>query len=237
MTIQVAAVLFDWDLTLARAIGDVTESVRLAALFRSQGLDFAPEEIETAVFKLYDGAKKGVSSRLGKPQRRRDIINYYFRILSHFGVENRDWAFGNRLYDAHSYLPTHLYHRTLPMLRALQREGLSLGLISNHSRSARAMMEEDLSPFIPSKHIVISQEVGVHKPAKTIFRHASRRVGVPPSHCMFVGDNLNVDAIGAVKNGGFSRGLWIDREGIGSGINLPDRVFRITSLDQVLSFL
>jgi putative hydrolase of the HAD superfamily len=237
VTTQLAAVLFDWDLTLARALGDVTESERLASLFRSQGLDFAPEEIEAAMLKGQNRSGKGALSRSGKPQRRRDIIHSYFQILTHLGVSERDWAFGNRLYDAHSYLPTFLYDESLPMLLSLQQRELSLGIISNHARSARAMMESFVGRYIPTSHIVISQEVGVHKPAKTIFRHAARRVGVAPARCMFVGDNLTVDAIGAVEQGGFGRGLWLDREGSGVDLALPDRVSRITSLDQVLAHI
>ena len=37
---QFTAVLFDWDLTLARVLGDASEDERLAALFRSQGLKY-----------------------------------------------------------------------------------------------------------------------------------------------------------------------------------------------------
>jgi putative hydrolase of the HAD superfamily len=232
-----AAVLFDWDLTLARVLGDVSEGERLAALFRSQGVKCTPGEIEAVIVKNQNGVKWEVPAQPRKPQRRRDIINFYFRILSQLGYANRDWAFGNRLYSAHSYLPTFLYERTLPMLRSLQQKRLVLGIISNHSRSARTMIEKNVGEFIPPKHIIISQEVGVHKPAKTIFRHAIRRIGVPAAHCMFVGDNLVVDAIGAVEQGGFGRGLWIDRVGAGADLDLPDRVARISSLDQVLNFI
>lgn len=233
----ITAVLFDWDLTLARVLGDVTESERLVTLFRTQGLDYTAGQMEAAIEKCWNGVSPDAATQLTRPQTRKDIINYYFRILTHLGYYDRDWALGNRLYSAHSTLPTYLYPDTLPVLRSLQQSGFSLGIITNHAQTVRKMIEQRVGEFIPSRHIIISQEVGVHKPTKSIFHHATRRVRVPAARCIFVGDNLAVDAIGAVEQGGFGRGLWLDRKGVGPGRPLPERVSRVTSLDQVLNFL
>ena len=44
----IKAVFFDWELTLARVLGDVSNTERLAALFQSQGLPFTLQEIQQA---------------------------------------------------------------------------------------------------------------------------------------------------------------------------------------------
>jgi FMN phosphatase YigB (HAD superfamily) len=234
---KVTAVLFDWDLTLARALGEVSESERLAALFRSQGLTFTAEEVQIAMNAFLNRIRPELLAQNGGLQTRRDIINSYYQILGHLGYKKRGWGFGNRLYDAHGNLPTFLYDDVKPLLESLKRKGLTLGIISNHSHSARKMIERNLAGFISPEQITISQEVGTHKPAKTIFRHALARLKEPPAQCLFVGNNLVVDAIGAVENGGFGRGLWLDREEVGAGLALPRGVFRITSLSQVPAFL
>ena len=225
---NITAVLFDWDLTLARVLGDVPQSERLKALFASQGLVFSLEQIQKAMKTQGNGTK---------PQTRQDIINFYFRMLAYLGHTCRDWEFGDRLYNAYGDLLTFLYDDTLPALKALQQRGVTLGIISNHAYSARKMIEENVAQFIRPDHIIISQEVGVHKPAKTIFRRAITRIRVPAPNCLFIGDNLEVDAIGAVEQGGFGRALWLDRENQGADRILPDRAARITSLDQLNPFL
>lgn len=225
---SITAVLFDWDLTLARVLGDVPQSQRLKALFASQGLFFSLEQIQKAMKTQGAGTK---------PQTRQDIINFYFRMLAYLGHTRRDWEFGDRLYNAYGDLPTFLYDDTLSALKALQQRGLTLGIISNHAYSARKMIEENVTQFICPDHIIISQEVGVHKPAKTIFRRAIARIRVPAPNCLFIGDNLEVDAIGAVERGGFGRALWLDRENRGTDRILPGRAARITSLDQLSQFL
>lgn len=233
---EITAVLFDWDLTLARVLGEVSEAERLSALFGSQGLNYDPAEVQAAL-NQYQNGRARMARPAGKLQTRQDIINSYFQILAHLGYTERDWEFGNQLYDAHSHLPTFLYDDTRPVLRSLQQKGIPLGIISNHTRLARSLIERHVGDLIPTEHVIISQEVGVHKPAKTIFRLATARLGIAPARCMFVGDNLAVDAIGAVEKGDFGCSLWLDREGSGAHLPLPGQVKRITSLHQVIPFL
>jgi len=234
---KMTTVFFDWDLTLARVLGDVSESERLAALFNSQGLNYTPDEVQGAIRAYQDSIGPERATELDQLQTRQDIINSYFQILAHLGFTDRDWAFGDRLYSAHGYLPTFLYDDALPVLRTLQQKGVALGIISNHARSARTMIEAYVGQFVPPEHIIISQEIGVHKPAKTIFRYAVSRLGASPASCMFVGNNLAVDAIAAVQQGGFGCGLWLDRNGAGLDVVLPEGVSRITSLGQVVNFV
>ena len=112
-----------------------------------------------------------------------------------------------------------------------------MGILSNHSTSVRHTIEELLGGIIPQEHITISEEVGVHKPGKTIFRRAAAKLRQKPANCAYVGDNLEVDAIAAVQQGGFAAGIWIDRAGEESSISLPSNIYRITSLRQLVLLL
>lgn len=88
--------------------------------------------------------------------------------------------------------------------------------------------------LIEPQHLFLSEEEGMHKPFPKFFRRAAARLGVSPTRCLFVGDNLAVDAIGAVQSG-FAAGLWLDRHRLWNGEQLP--VPRITGLKQVLNYL
>jgi putative hydrolase of the HAD superfamily len=131
-----------------------------------------------------------------------------------------------------------LYEDTLPLLNWLKKQGIALGVISNHSQKIRPVIEETLAGFVQPEHIVISQEEGVHKPTKTIFKTACSRLGFSPEECIFVGNDLYVDAIGSVAEGGYGLGLWLDRGAGNNGTRaLPERVYRINSLMLVLDYI
>lgn len=232
----VTAVLFDWDLTLARALGDATYSQRLTALFAHVGLTFLESEVANAVQQVQNQVDPN-DHRKTHPQTRRDIINHYFRILKQLGFRERSWAFGNRMYDAYADLPTSLYDDARPLLQQLQARDIKMGVISNHATTARPLIEKHLADFISPKNIVISQEIGVHKPARGIFAFSLRKMKLSSENVVFVGNSLPVDAIAAVEQGGFQLGLWLDREDDGRPSSLPLRVHRITGLEQVLDYL
>jgi HAD superfamily hydrolase (TIGR01549 family) len=241
------AVFFDWDLTLVRVLGDISTEERLTALLQQEGMPYTLVQVQEAVRKYHDDLRTGRIRRSGRYQTQRDIARYYQDILTRLNSPDTSWARMMSLYDAYSLLQYKPYEETRPALAALAATGVKLGVISNHSRLIRPRMEEMLREFIPPERIVISQEVGAHKPARTIYRRACARAQEDAADCIFVGDHLVVDAQGAVENGGFGLGLWLNRNGNGNGHGhgngekntavLPPNVVRITSLWQVLDYV
>ena len=78
-------------------------------------------------------------------------------------------------------------------LRRARRAGLKTGMISNswgRGRYDRSMFDELFDG------VVISGEVGLHKPQPQIFELGAERVGLPPSKCVFV-DDLKENCEGA----------------------------------------
>jgi HAD superfamily hydrolase (TIGR01549 family) len=232
-------ILFDWDLTLVRVMGDVSQEERLAALFQNEGLPYTLREIQNAVRVYQDDLQNGRIQRPGLQQTEKEIGRYYRDVLLRLGHKEHDWERLSHFYDAFAQLPYLPYDETLPVLQTLQERGLKIGLISNHSRLIRPVMERLLGEVIPTSWMFISQEVGAHKPAKRIYRHACARMRVPTQATMFVGDHLLVDAVGAVEAGGLGRGLWLDRKGSDEGETavFPPNVSRITDLWQVLEYV
>ena len=81
----------------------------------------------------------------------------------------------------------HVYPEALPLLRELRQRGLRLGLISNCSCQAGAVVSAiGLRELMDA--VVLSCELGVAKPDPAIFRHACRQLGVTPERAMFVAD-------------------------------------------------
>ena len=234
---EIRGVFFDWELTLARSVGDVTQSERLRALFQSEGLNYTLAEVESGIQYSQDYYRTRFAHDMPRPQTPEEIAEHYKRILTYLRHRPINQALLDRLYNNFGQLPTFLYDDTLPTLKALHQMGLILGVISNHTREARSTMQRLISKFVPSEQITISQEVGLHKPTRFIFSIALQAVNLEPEECLFIGDSLDADAIGAVQQGGFRLGLWLDRENSGANVELPQGVVRITSLPEILDFL
>jgi HAD superfamily hydrolase (TIGR01549 family) len=235
---EITAVLFDWDFTLAYTLAKDASSVeRTTAMFHHVNLDYTREQIESAWQRFKDDVAQGRIQGKAHPQTKQDLINLYRGILMRLGHDDTGRDLTYRIYEAYAYLPTNLYQDALPTLQSLQEREVALGILSNHTTSVRPEMERLVGEFVPSHHITISEEEGVHKPGKTIFRRAASRLRMPANQCLYVGDNLAVDAIGAVQKGDFGLGLWVDRRNTAVKQQLPSNVYRITSLNQVIHYV
>lgn len=233
----VTAVLFDWDFTLAYSLGlNVSHIARTAALFQKYGVACTEAEVAAAQASLEADITHGAVAGSLRPQKKREIIQLYRQLLHRLGHPDSSYAFAYEIYAGYGRLPHHLFDDVLPSLHQFKACHLQLGILSNHSSSVRQTIDQLLGNIIPQERLTISEEVGVHKPGKTIFKQAAARLRQAPDHCLYVGDNLEVDAIAAVVNGGFAGGIWIDREDRGEALALPDKVLRITSLTQLCLF-
>jgi putative hydrolase of the HAD superfamily len=102
-----------------------------------------------------------------------------------------------------------LFADAVACLDVLRERDIPLGIISNGDR---AIQLEKLERFALKKYfkiIVLSAEVGVAKPHPDIFNHACRLTSRANADCFFVGDDLDVDIVGADRAG--MKAIWIDR--------------------------
>lgn len=238
--LSVTAVLFDWDFTLAYSLGkDISPLARTAMLFQKYGVACTEAEVIAAQAALEADIKRGTVSGTLRPQKKREIIWLYRELLRRLGHPDDSYKFAYKIYAGYGRLPHYLYDDVLPTLHRLQAYNLQLGVLSNHSSSVRRTIDQMLGNIIPQENITISEEVGVHKPGKTIFRRAVAKLRQKPANCIYVGDNLEVDAIAAVQQGGFAAGIWLNRASSNeeSSISLPPHIYRLTTLTQLTSIL
>lgn len=173
----ISAVLFDLYDTLAYLDGQIIRDARrdMAALASVDNEQFMEQWRETAWERML-GSLGDLGQqislmllRLGK-EARPDLVAQLMEI------ENEAWS-----------KAVHLYPESVPLLEELRRRGYRLGLLSNCSCQAGAVVSV-LGLDALMNELVLSCDVRLAKPDPEIFRHACRRLGVAESAAMFVAD-------------------------------------------------
>jgi putative hydrolase of the HAD superfamily len=109
--------------------------------------------------------------------------------------------------DLMFFIETHYFQRAMRpeipgVLEAVQKMGLKIGLISNVNSRSQVPFNLDLYGirrfFDP---IILSSEYGRRKPDPAIFHYAARLAKVPTGECVYIGDRVSRDIVGARKAG------------------------------------
>jgi putative hydrolase of the HAD superfamily len=141
------------------------------------------------------------------------------------------------------FIETHWFQRAMRpevpgVLQAIHKMGLKIGLISNVNSRGQVPTNLELYGihhyFDP---IVLSSEYGRRKPDPAIFHYAARLANVPTSECLYIGDRIARDVVGARK-AGFHLAVQIinefDHGEVDNGAE-PDAV--ITKMTELLDIL
>ena len=103
------------------------------------------------------------------------------------------------------------YPDTKPVLKALKKRDLTIGMVSNATELLRRVLDNlGLTGYF--EFIIISDEVGARKPSPKIFELAVKAAGTTPSRTVYVGDKFTVDILGASRAG--LRAVLVDREDV-----------------------
>ncbi len=109
--------------------------------------------------------------------------------------------------DLMLYIETQYYQRDMRseipvVLETIQQMGLKIGMISNVNSKGQVPTNLKkygiIDYFYP---IVLSSEYGRRKPDPAIFHYAARLANVPTSECVYIGDRVSRDIVGARKAG------------------------------------
>jgi putative hydrolase of the HAD superfamily len=101
-----------------------------------------------------------------------------------------------------------LFDDVMPALDDLKKRRLKLGLISNIEHNMTATLDK-LGLSSKLDIVVTSQNAGFTKPQPEIFQYALKKSGVNPAEAVYVGDQYQVDIIGAKSAG--MQGILLDR--------------------------
>jgi putative hydrolase of the HAD superfamily len=115
-------------------------------------------------------------------------------------------AFFDHLYDEFAQPRCwRVYDDVAPALERFRARGLKLAVISNWDERLRPLLTQiGLAPYFDA--IVISTEVGVHKPDRAIFEHAANALRTAPNKVLHVGDSREEDFT-AAQAAGFQAAL------------------------------
>jgi putative hydrolase of the HAD superfamily len=119
----------------------------------------------------------------------------------------------------------------LPALDRLRGAGVLTGLISNVDTDIGGQLEK-LGLAARLDVIMTSGEAGVTKPNPGIFTAALKKAGVAADEAVYVGDQYEIDVLGAEATG--MTGVLIDRTGFSAG---TDGGRRIRTLEEVFEYL
>jgi HAD superfamily hydrolase (TIGR01549 family) len=109
--------------------------------------------------------------------------------------------------DLMVFIENHWFQRAMRpevpgVLESIRQMGLKIGLISNVNSRGQVPLNLDLygirDYFNP---IVLSSEYGRRKPDPAIFHYAARLANVPASQCIYIGDRIMRDVLGARRAG------------------------------------
>jgi REG-2-like, HAD superfamily (subfamily IA) hydrolase len=211
-------IFFDAVGTLFRVRGSVGQAYSQVAA--AYGVAVDPQALDRAFAQAFASAPPPacaglLGSALQEWERAwwRQVVRQTFAgvgSLAAFG-EERFAAFFAHLFEHFAAGdPWELYPETLPVLQALQQEGIQLGVISNFdSRLVRVLQALQLDGYFSS--LTLSTQVGYAKPDPRIFQAALAAQGIPPAAAWHIGDSRREDYQGAKAAG--LRALWLDREG------------------------
>lgn len=111
----------------------------------------------------------------------------------------------------------------------LTANGVPLGILSNGWNPLQ-VVKARRAGF--GGRVLASADLGVQKPHPDAFRALARELGLDPVRCFYVGDNPEVDIVGALEAG--FQAVWIDNEGKTYPPDLPEPTHVVHSLRELI---
>jgi putative hydrolase of the HAD superfamily len=125
----------------------------------------------------------------------------------------------------------HGFDDAAPAVAALAAAGYRLAVLTNGSEQQQTAKLRAMGLLEPMEAVFTAEAIDARKPDPRAFRIACERLGVAPEHVLYVGDEHEVDVLGA-RGAGLSA-LLLDRDGTAP----PDEHAVITSLAELLPLL
>ena len=147
------------------------------------------------------------------------------------------------LADCQEYYFDHIHEfavagaEQVAVVKALRSLGIKTAIVTNVAKERFKFQRNKidamgLTPLFDA--VVLSGEVGIHKPDRRVFDHATNLLGVANEACIFVGDNPESDITGALNAG--IEAVWIDVWGDGDRFAGNPKVHRVQSVLEYFQF-
>ncbi|WP_192581209.1 HAD family hydrolase [Micromonospora sp. AMSO12t] len=230
MTMRVKAVLLDLDGTLLDHKGAAEKAFLAACLQWLPDLDEEAryeahtewQRLEAVHMRAY--LDKTMTFQEQRRARLRGVLSAYGRETGAVSDDQADDLF--TLYLRHYENSWAAYSDVPEVMRFLGGAPAGVAVLSNGDR---AQQEAKLASLrLPSTPPLFTpSDVSASKPNPTSFLGACERMGWEPSEVLYVGDDLQGDALAAAAAG--LRGCWLDRQQT-YGAAAPEGILRVHSL-------
>ena len=194
---NIKTVFFDLDGTLT----SYQESVRNALdyIFQSIGHEIATIEHDTfceTYWKIFDRLEQQQQTEGKKLEAIADRVKRFTMVLAELGQKSRDDIAERMalLYSEGRVRGVYVFKDAHEVIALLQQQ-YSLGIITEgSSKYQRELLHNaGLNNFFD--HIIISEEVGYHKPDPRLFQTACERATCNPNQSAMIGDRIDWDMI------------------------------------------
>jgi putative hydrolase of the HAD superfamily len=231
---MIKAVFFDLYQTLVRY--DPPREEIEAKVLKDLGIDITPEKLIRPIIVADEFIYNEIARRALGERSKEEIMSLYLQyqeiLLSEAGIEcSRE--INLKLLGAmqQAKMELILFDDVAPALDELKNKGLILGLISNVEQDmTKTLSRLKLPDWLTV--IVTSQDAGAGKPRPEIFRYALKKGGIKATEAIYVGDQYQVDVVGA--RGAGMKAILIDR---GDYYRDVTDCPRIKSLEEVAGYL
>ncbi len=230
----IKAVFFDWFGTLARYEPAREEAASQA--LKEFGYDVAPERLRVAIAAadrawFEENTRARIRSRDAAEQARL-YARHQQNMLKEVGVDLSAEAETFRKLMARIQVLTSgmhfvLFDDVVPAMKLVKDRKLKIGLLSNMDQDMHPLCRQlGIDPYLDL--IVTSGEIGVDKPKPPMFIAALQRAGVKASEAVHIGDQYQVDVVGARGVG--IKPLLIDRYSLATDVTDCPRLKSLTEI-------
>ena len=220
---MIKAVLFDFDETLQ----DRTLAFEgyMDTLFATYLPEISGAELEKRREDMRVTGKGGYVNRVEWYQELIDMWGWNDAPPAEELAHHYDYTFG----DCNV-----IFENSIPLLKELKSRGYITGVITNGPSYLQnhKLETSGLKPYLD--WLVVSGDVGVHKPDPALFAYAAEKHGLKPEECVYVGDHPVNDIQGAL-----GAGMKAIRMNFGwfEGVDLRPDVPVITDIIDVLKYI
>lgn len=222
-------ILFDCGDTLVHL--DPPKENIVVEFLHEEGINISIDDVKLA-YRIVNFHLKQSSLNLGSSVEKQDfLINYNIQLLKVLGLSSRAEFWSERLFHRFNvYKKWVLFSDVTLALTSFKKQQFLLGVVANWESGLQNLLKQ-LNIDHLFDLIMSSADAGIEKPSSQFFLLALEKIGAHPLETYYVGNEYEVDVIGARTVG--IEPILIDRDNI-----LPSAdCLRFTSLLQTATYL
>jgi len=192
---RIKGLFFDWVGTLAHPEPDRHLGLYLAA--KKMGYDLPIEKLSKSVYRAENEVMDGMPGTWREGKEEAPFLRWWDIVLADSGIDlpgEKRMEITRLVARSIRSFQWVLYDDVIPVVESLKNRGYKLGVISN-LYAGRGLLDSLLDLE------VTADDVGVKKPDTMIFLTALKRAELAAEEAIYVGDQYEIDILGARKAG------------------------------------